>query len=137
AGDRLAEALRRIDALRSGEPAAPAEDADRPLSVIDQDIATFDARRTQVALALEQRRETLGRLEEQLRGQADAIEALRRERETAAARPAPADAEDPALAEAREAEAAAFERRRAAPLIQAQLDASSLPVRIEVLKLEI
>src|SRR5690606_15531753 len=77
------------------------------------------------------------RLEEQLRGQADAIEALRRERKASGARAPSADADDPALAEAREAESAAFERRRDAPLIQAQLDARSLPVRIDVLKLEI
>ncbi|HEX6992542.1 MAG TPA: mechanosensitive ion channel domain-containing protein [Gammaproteobacteria bacterium] len=139
AGDRLAEALQRVDELRNTEPAAPADqDVERPLSVIDQDIATLDARRTQIGLGLDQRRETLGRLEEQLRGQADAIETLRRERDAAADRPASDDAaDDPALAEAREAEKAAFERRRDAPLIQAQLDARSLPVRIDVLKLEI
>ena len=137
AGDRLAEALRRLDELHAAEPAAPADDTERPLSAIDQDIVTFDARRTQVALALDQRRETLGRLEEQLRNQAQTIETLRRERDAAASSASEDTPDDPLLREARDAERAAFERRRDAPLIQAQLDARSLPVRIDVLKLEI
>jgi potassium-dependent mechanosensitive channel len=139
AGDRLAEALQRAETMRGPAPAEDEspDDGERPLSRIDQDIATLNTRRTQVALALDQRRETLTRLEEQLRGQAETIETLRRERE-AAAPAAPGDrAEDPTLTEAREAARAALERRRDAPLVAARLDARSLPVRIDVLKLEV
>src|SRR5690606_11302434 len=107
---------------------------------IEQEIAAANARRAEVALELEQRRAALGRLEEQLRGQAETIERLRREREQAApaAEPAPdSGAEDPTLADARQAVAAAAERRRDAPLIAARLDARTLPVRVEVLRAEI
>src|SRR5690606_11986655 len=118
-------------------PPEPAEDTERALSAIDQDIVALDTRRTQIALGRDQRRETLARLEEQFRGQAETIEALRREREAAAGSSAASGGtDDPALREAREAEAAAAERRRDAELIQAQLDAVAMPVRIDLLKLE-
>src|SRR5690606_13839287 len=108
AGERLAEALQRIDALRTAAPPEPAEDTERALSAIDQDIVALDTRRTQIALGRDQRRETLARLEEQFRGQAETIEALRREREAAAGSSAASGGtDDPALGEAREAEAAA------------------------------
>ena len=137
ASDRLADALRRVDTLRTAAPAAPAGDTERALSAIDQDIVTLDTRRTQLALGRDQRRETLARLEEQFRGQAETIEALRREREASAGSSAPSgSADDSAVNEARAAESAAAERRRDAELIQAQLDALAMPVRIDLLKLE-
>src|SRR5690606_901853 len=114
-----------------------AGDTERALSAIDQDIVTLDTRRTQLALGRDQRRETLARLEEQFRGQAETIEALRREREASAGSSAPSgSADDSAVNEARAAESAAAERRRDAELIQAQLDALAMPVRIDLLKLE-
>src|SRR5690606_4578690 len=59
AGERLAEALRRVEAMRApADSAESPDDADRPLSRIDQDISTLNTRRTQIALALDQRRET-------------------------------------------------------------------------------
>src|SRR5690606_38726734 len=139
---RLDDVRRRIAGF---EPAAAASDPDpdvgeRPPSRIEQDLAAANARRAEVALELEQRRAALGRLEEQLRGPAETIERLRREREEAPAAPAPAaegTAEGPALADARQAVAVAAERRRDAPLVAARLDARSLPVRIELLRVEI
>src|SRR5690606_18405946 len=143
AGDRIEDVRRRIDAARRSAAPSDADEAEapeRPLSRIEQEIAAANARRAEVALELEQRRAALGRLEEQLRGQAETIERLRREREQAApaAEPAPdSGAEDPTLADARQAVAAAAERRRDAPLIAARLDARTLPVRVEVLRAEI
>src|SRR5690606_32920687 len=112
------------------------DDAERPLSGIDQDIAALNVRRSQVMIELDQRRATLARLEIQLRNQEQTIEQLRMDREAGAAQAAESGDEDPALAPAREARAAAAVRRADALLIDARLDARSLPVRTELLRLE-
>src|SRR5690606_13507378 len=76
------------------------------------------------------------RLEEQLRGQAESLEQLRRDREQQAAQD---DATEPAeaAAEWELAASAAAERRAEARLVAARLDADTLPARIERLRLEL
>jgi potassium-dependent mechanosensitive channel len=134
AEERLDEALRRIEALRVSNE--PAED-ERPISRIDQDIAALNARRAEIVLQLDQRRAALIRLEEQFRGQQEAIEELTRERDEAREATGAEPTRDAALGDARQAVADALERRRDAPLVAAMLEARSLPVRIELLRLEL
>lgn len=149
--DRLDEARRRLDEIDGllDEP-RPSEEAqaddERPLSRVNDELTAANARMAQVVLELEQRRNALARLEEQLRGQGETIERLRREREQASpgesdagqveATP-PIEGEEKGLADARAAARDAAVRRQDAPLIAAQLDALSLPVRVQLLKLEI
>lgn len=134
---RLDEALARVETMLA--PATAEDEDQRPPSVIDRELASLGARRAQASLELDQRRETLARLEEQLRGQAATLDQLRREREQelANAPPAAPGGAAESAADAAQRERDSLERRVDARVIAAQLDAQSLPLRIERLRLEV
>jgi potassium efflux system protein len=135
--DRLDEAERQVEQMlaRSSKPRGE-EDA-RTLSEIEQDIASLNSRRAQVALELNQRRETLTQLEEQLRAQAETLDQLRRDRDKEVAATGTQQSQEPAQAEAQRAARDALDRRTEGRIIAAQLDSQTLPPRIERLRLEI
>ncbi len=133
ADERLTEAEQRVDTMLSNELPIGAEES--VPSEIEREIAALDNRRAEVALEVNQRRETLSRLEEQLRGQADTLDDLRRQREEQATAAVEAQADDAELTQAQEAIQQAQARRLEARIIAAQLDAQTLPARIERLRL--
>ncbi|HEX7080945.1 MAG TPA: mechanosensitive ion channel domain-containing protein [Gammaproteobacteria bacterium] len=134
---RLQEAERQVQAIGESLARGDAADAERPLSGIEQEIASLQSREAQIGLGLDQRRETLARLEEQLRRQAETLEQLRRVREQELAAADAEEVDDPALAEAQQAARAALDRSTDARIVAAQLDSRTTPPRIELLRLEI
>jgi potassium efflux system protein len=132
------ERLRRLD-LRIGEMLAftPPAATERGLSEIEAGIASLERRRAQIQLELEQKKQTLERLETQLRGQADSLEHLRRERLADLEALPIAMTEALSWPDALDAWEHARDRRADARLLTAQLDAETLLPRIETLRLEI
>lgn len=135
--DALEDAQRAVEQMISASSKSAREEADATLSRMQDDIAALNGRRAQAALELNQRRETLAQLEEQLRGQAETLDQLRRERDKQAASTAAPQGEEPALADARRAASDAADRRTEARVLAAQLDSQTLPARIERLRLEV
>lgn len=132
-GERLDEAAQRITRLLD-----PPEDIGEEISLsrIEEDIAALDRRRIQVSLELEQKRQTLARLETQARTQEDLLERLRQE---LAVQPDPlpwGPLEEAMLSDALAAWEQAGTRRGEARIIAAQVDGQSLGPRMEVLRLE-
>jgi potassium efflux system protein len=135
--DALEDAERAVEQMIGASSKSTAPAAAASLTRMQEDIGALNSRRAQAALELNQRRETLAQLEEQLRGQAEALDQLRRDRDKQAAAPAPQQSDDPALADARRAVRDAVDRRSEARVVAAQLDSQSLPARIEHLRLEV
>ncbi|HEU4617521.1 MAG TPA: mechanosensitive ion channel domain-containing protein [Gammaproteobacteria bacterium] len=150
AAERVRGALSRADLAAAGKEALddaeqaveqmqsdgkPRGNVARALTSIEEGIASLNSRRAQAALELNQRRETLAQLEEQLHGQAETLDQLRRDRDKQ--EQAAPKGEDPALAEARRAVRDAIDRRSEARVVAAQLDSQTLPARIERLRLEV
>ncbi len=137
--ERLDDAIHQVDTmlatLTPSRSRSKSDDEDRTVSQLEQEIDSLNSRRAQVALELNQRRQTLAQLEDQVRGQAETLDQLRRDRgqQNAAA----AQNQDPALAEAQRAARDALDRRTEARLIAAQLDTQTMPARIERLRLEV
>lgn len=150
AAERVDELNAQVEAMQAG-PAPRDDDGDRTLTRIEEDIAALNARRAQVALELDQRRQALARLEELFRTQAEVLEVSRNDAEqmraAADAAPQPADGavaadgvdgtDASAVAEARQASQDALRRRADARIIGAQLDAETLSARLERLRLEL
>jgi potassium-dependent mechanosensitive channel len=133
AGQRLdAAQLRIAELLDTPLPS----DEDPSLTRLEEDIAALDSRRTQVSLELDQKRQTLERLETQARTQEETLERLRQE---LAAEP---DAmpwgplEEATLTDAFAAWEQARARRAESRIIAAQLDGQTVGPRIEILRLE-
>jgi potassium efflux system protein len=136
--DVLEDAERSVEQMIAASSKSGAVSAEASLSRMQEDIAALNSRRAQTALELNQRRESLAQLEEQLRGQAETLDQLRRDRDKQGAAPAAQQQDgDPALADARRAVRDAADRRSDARIIAAQLDSQSLPARIERLRLEV
>ncbi len=135
--DRLAEAERRVQELIDFSRAPGITDTDRSLASIEQDLAAAGQRHSHIALEIEQKRQTLDRLETQTRTQEETLDRLRQELaadlETAPWGPL----EEATLVDAFEAWEEARERRAAARIIAAQLDGQTLGPRTETLGLEI
>ncbi|MBN1237678.1 MAG: mechanosensitive ion channel, partial [Gammaproteobacteria bacterium] len=143
ADQRLDELQARIGAMIA-DLDARADEEERPLTRIEEHIAALNGRRAQIGLEQDQRRQTLARLEEQLRSQAESLDQLRREREQQAAAEAPADEQPETAIEAAAGDStaqaalqAAVARRAEARMVAANLDAATLPARIERLRLEL
>jgi potassium-dependent mechanosensitive channel len=134
AGQRLDAAQLRIAELLD---APLPSDEDPGLTRLEEDIAALDRRRTQVSLELDQKRQTLERLESQARTHEETLERLRQE---LAAEP---DAmpwgplEESTLTGAFAAWEEAKARRAEARIIAAQLDGQTFGPRIEILRLEL
>ncbi|MCB1669719.1 MAG: mechanosensitive ion channel [Gammaproteobacteria bacterium] len=135
--ERLQTAQTQVESLiEQTEDYAP--DPDRPLSQIEQDISSLNARRTQVNIELNQRRQVLSQLDEQMRNQTATLEQLGRDEEADLTALAALDtSSSEASPEAQAALRAAQERRIQARLIAAQLDALAMPARAARLRLEV
>ncbi len=138
--ERLDDALHQVDmmlaSMTPGRGKQKADDQDATVSQLEQEIDSLNSRRAQIALELNQRRQTLAQLEDQVRGQAETLDQLRRDRGQQNGKAAQ-QPQDPALAEAQRAARDALDRRTEARLIVAQLDTQTMPARIERLRLEI
>jgi potassium-dependent mechanosensitive channel len=135
--ERLVEADRRVREIFDARVDPPADDDDRSLTRIEQDMAALERRRTQVSLDQDQKRQTLERLEGQARSHDETVERLRQERATDLETRPWGPLEEPALVDSFEAWEAARERRADARIIAAQLDNQTRVPRIETLKLEL
>lgn len=102
---------------------------------IESELTQQQIRRTQLGVELEQKRQTLTRLEEQFRSQPEGIEQLNRELE--ALRQGSNGLSQPTIETPQQAAQFTAMRRAEARLIAAQLDQQTLMPRIETLRLEI
>ncbi|TVP83872.1 MAG: mechanosensitive ion channel protein MscS, partial [Thioalkalivibrio sp.] len=134
--ERLNEAADRLRVIADARTAPP-ETEDRTLSRIEDDIGALEQRRTQLRLEQEQKQQLLDRLESQARTQPETLERLRRERAEETSAEIWGPLQDTALADALAAWEDARDRRADARIIAAQLDAQVLPLRIELLRLEL
>ncbi|MCG5515758.1 MULTISPECIES: mechanosensitive ion channel domain-containing protein [unclassified Ectothiorhodospira] len=123
-----------MDRIRQSVAPLTAIEAERTIEDIDQDFTTLERRRQQAALELDQKRITLTRLEEQSRSQAETLERLSRERQQAMDQDQTINGAE--MNEAQEAASQALIRQADARIIAAQLDAQTLPPRMETLSLE-
>lgn len=134
-GERIVEGMRRLQALRPAPTTARL--ATLSLGELEERIQQSQQRLSQLALEAEQKRTLLERLEGQARGQVETIERLRREGGSEFAVPPVELTEERMLSDAYTAWERSRERRVDARLLAAQLDAATLPVRIDVLRLEL
>jgi potassium efflux system protein len=135
--DALEDAARAVEQMIAATSKSGPVPAEASLTRMQEDIAALNSRRAQAALELNQLRESLAQLEEQLRGQAETLDQLRRDRDKQIAAPAAQANDDASLAEARRAVRDAVDRRSEARVVAAQLDSQSLPARLERLRLEV
>jgi potassium-dependent mechanosensitive channel len=133
--ERVADAVRRLQALRPAPTTAQLSGL--TLGGLEERVQQSQQRMSQLAFELEQKRTLLDRLETQARSQTETIERLRREGSSEFGRPPVEISQDLALTEAHAAWERSRDRRVDARLLAAQLDASTLPVRIDVLRLEV
>ncbi len=135
--DRLVETERRIQEIIDSRRTLAAIDADRSLTRIEQDLAAAGQRRSHISLEIDQKRQTLERLDAQMRTQEEDLEQVRQglaaELDTTPWGPL----EEATLVDGFEAWEQARERRAAARIIAAQLDRQTLGPRTETLRLEI
>lgn len=134
---RLEELDEQVDAMFEFSSEAEAAPEERSLTQIEEDIATLNSERAQGELEIDQRRQTLARLEEQLRTQANTLDELRRSREQELAAVKAEPVAEPELLEAQAAAHNALDRRTNARILAAQIDAATLTPRMERLRLEL
>ncbi|WP_375057872.1 mechanosensitive ion channel domain-containing protein [Zobellella sp. DQSA1] len=132
--ERLSEALQQLDEL--GRLLTDFGDQEISLTRIESDIGEYNLRRSRLLGELDQKQQAHARLEEQLRGQQQSLEELRRQSAEEMSMPTAVE-ERPELAEAVEQLKQASLRQQQARLLAAELDARTIPVRMELLRLEI
>ncbi|MGM0633364.1 MAG: mechanosensitive ion channel domain-containing protein [Pseudomonadota bacterium] len=135
--ERLVALREQLETIRSQPGPRPEVDSERTISQIEQDLALVDTRNARLSLEVNQRQQTLSRLETQSRTQAELLDQYRLmgEQELAAAEERANS--DPSLVAASRAAMQALQRRIETRILAAQLDARTLPPRIESLRLEI
>ncbi|PSJ45703.1 mechanosensitive ion channel protein MscS [Zobellella endophytica] len=133
ADERLDQARRQLDELAG---LLTGEGRSQSLTQVEDDIAELKARQSLLLSEVEQKQQALARLEEEQRGQQQALETLRRQAPEEAA-PAVQAESTPELAEAREALQSSVQRRTDARQLAAELDGQTIPVRQALLQLEI
>ncbi|ATG75810.1 mechanosensitive ion channel protein MscS [Zobellella denitrificans] len=132
--ERLGQARQQLDEF--GRLLTEFDQQEVSLTRIESDIGEYQVRHNRLLSELEQKQQAQARLEEQLRGQQQSLEEIRRQPVEEIAVPA-AGEEQPGLAEAVEQLQLAARRQQEARLLAAELDARTIPVRLELLRLEI
>jgi potassium-dependent mechanosensitive channel len=137
APERLGQAERRLVGMLAAA-SRPAVSAGTSITDIEEQIASVDRQRKEIALQQEQKTQTLARLEEQQRGMQEAFAPLQQTNGTGTEADSPLEPlTDATLEDALEAYLRAQDRRVEARLLSARLDLETVPLRIELLQTEL